>query len=932
MRKFLITAIAMIAVGAGYFIVTKQMDQVPLTGQREAESPDIEMPKKGGDSPKIGEVKIIDSGETQYIEVDKVTKEPVAALGFKKLLNPGQGRTRWEVEEPYIIFYRPDYHCRIDSKRGILQMDPGSSSNIPKDAQLDEDVVIHVKPITGDRLGETFIYMDDLLFSSERSEFTTNGPVRIDSPQMQMDGFGLDLIFNTAVGKIEYLHLRDLEYLRLKEFAALDDGSKSKSGSADSPSTPAAASPKDKPAGKETEESNFYLCTIEDNVEIQYGKELVVSGADRVNIQNIDFSGMDDDAKADSTSPTSTTEKKIAVADAKTDTTPVAETGRDVVVKCDGGIIIKPMPTQSATAEKISLSDVALEMSGAPLRIDRIVPTATDSSETLAHCGLLTYTPADDVLRLFTSPLQPEILLNAEQSHSRIQTSGNVFWDRRADRANIAGPGKVTIGNARRPSAEPSEINFQGVMDLLFARMPQETTGPAIQTINLTGGMDAVLRQNGTLKTKSETAVLEFGRENTISQARLDGDVKFESLDAEKPSQATSDSAVFHFANNQIALADLKGDVSFASTDGNFASSDAVIEFHPDADGAMHPKMLRTTGEAIMQTVSPTEQPPAKFEARKIDYDLETGSGLAHGPIRVTYYQQADPTSESLEPWIPLTITADGDAQFTGNDNRGIKQVILQENVIATRLLKTVLFTQRDQLHGDKLVVNFDKDAAGDTVVDDMSITEGNVYVQSQKTRGEETLFNVKLNCEKIDYSQVDEIVTATGPGKIELDNSKAVVSESASKGFNLKRPCVGRIRDFETLQWNLGTQKLIADGQKDTMEIHYWALKDRKIESEIKVASVRLEAEFATDSNGKTELSRVFTDQGIVFERTPGDVFAGQTLEYNALSDDGWLTITGSEANPCFINGVRTPKIRYNINTGQLDTSISATPGLLSR
>ena len=157
---------------------------------------------------------------------------------------------------------------------------------MPKEAQLDKNVKIHIMPTSSSPIGETFIYMDDLVFSSERSEFTTDGPVRIDSPQIQMDGYGLIFIFNTAINRIEYLQLRDLELLRLKEIASTQS-----TASSDRPKEKAETTESAK-TDKTEKKPDFYLCTIEDNVEIQYGNELIVSGADQVNIQNINFSGV----------------------------------------------------------------------------------------------------------------------------------------------------------------------------------------------------------------------------------------------------------------------------------------------------------------------------------------------------------------------------------------------------------------------------------------------------------------------------------------------------------------------------------------------------------------------------------------------------------------------------------------------------------------
>ena len=93
----------------------------------------------------------------------------------------------------------------------------------------------------------------------------------------------------------------------------------------------------------------------------------------------------------------------------------------------------------------------------------------------------------------------------------------------------------------------------------------------------------------------------------------------------------------------------------------------------------------------------------------------------------------------------------------------------------------------------------------------------------------------------------------------------------------------------------------------------------------------MQFKVNFIEDSNSHPVLSRVFTDKGIYFEQKGKHVLVGQTLDYDALSDVGWLTITCSEDNPCFVNGNRTQIIRLNVNTWEFDTSLSRTPGVLS-
>ena len=970
MRKFLIGLISFVVVCVVFWIYVGLMDTPPIQGPDVGDTPDLEVPQMEAGARSIGDTKPIEVRRPRFFKYDPITKEIVAEYGFDVLLNPGEGSSRWRVEKPYLIFYQEGGQYRIDAKRGIFQIDTVASQSTPnfKDVQLDEDVVIHIAPSPESKMAETTILMDDLMFSSERSEFATDGPVTIQSSQVQMEGYGLTLIFNTGIGKIEYLQIKDLDILRLRGFASSDtdsglDGNSNKRDN-ESETKPgltegdeskqyvAGAQPNVLPQEEtKVDISDLYQCAIADNVLIRYGDKLLVSGADQVNIQNILLSSMNEtdsegaaeerqvqkDTKVAATTSVQKTESDSmpSTTGSVQSVTQLDDDSHDIVVRCDGGMIIQPMKD---TGDVQSDSDLAFEMLGTPLKIDHVDGVGSDGSDAMAHCGALSYKPTEDILRLFTSALQPEILLNTQESNSRIETSGNVFWDRKAQRANIAGPGKVYIGDAKNPTGQPSEIAFEGVMDLLFARMPNNISSATIQTINLTGGMDAVLRQNGTLKTLADSAVLEFGHDNQLSEARLSGDVHFESFEkGESSSQAASESATFYFDNNQIAKADLNGAVHFASASGQMDSANAKIEFETDASGQMHPTAIRTDGKAVLQTVSSvSKQPPAKFEAKRIDYDLQTGSGLAHGPVRFTYFQEADPNENALETWIPLTITADGNAEFIADSNRDIQQIVFDDNVIAMRLFETTLFTQRDEFHGDKLVIDINKDDMGETNVSKITFTEGKVFGQSIKMRGEEKLFHVHMACKEMSFLNQLKDILVTGSGEIQLDNSKAQSTSSGGTGINFRRPCYAFIDGFDTIRWDLNAQKIVADGDEDTMRFVYVPLVDGKEEQYIYVHSQQLEASFLTDSNKTPVLKRVFTDKGVNctvkgLDKKTRHELDGQTLEYNAISDVGWATITGSEANPCFVDGIRTPAFRFNVNTWEIDTSLSTTPGVLS-
>ena len=120
------------------------------------------------------------------------------------------------------------------------------------------------------------------------------------------------------------------------------------------------------------------------------------------------------------------------------------------------------------------------------------------------------------------------------------------------------------------------------------------------------------------------------------------------------------------------------------------------------------------------------------------------------------------------------------------------------------------------------------------------------------------------------------------------------------------------------------------------TMQVAYAPLRNGQVEKYIHAGTQRLDAEYRMDAAGKPVIGRIYTNQGITYKELNSDrtqilrELIGQTLNYDATKDAGWLTITGSEAMPAMVNNTRVPAIRYNVNTGRIQTSISSMPGVL--
>ena len=765
MRKLIVGLIAIGLVASLFWAYALIMDAKPIEVRNVVGSDDLEMPESGDAVQQEGDTDVRVAEKARYVILDPETKEITRVFGFDKLLNQGMDASRRQVESPYMIFYDPDYQCRVDADAGMFQVDPSGSNSMPKDARLNGNVKIHVTPRPGSKISETIVEMDDLVFSSERSEFATDRKVHIKSEQIELKGTGLVVIFDPASGRIDYLRIRDLEEIRMQGLMDSKSGTESVNAETDTASadltpvqlTDDSSIPSEKVEGDEAKTPaplKYYQCILEDNVEIKYGNEIVVVGADEVNIQNISF---DQTAKTNGVSGRAKDKpEKVEKSDPSADQKAVAsqniEPGSEVLVTCDGGIILKPMKDEDAGQTPVAQSALSVEMTPMPLRIAKIVPNS------------------------------------------------------------------------------------------------QHT--PTVGVINLAGETDD---QNG----------------------------------------------------------------------GHKAVSVA-------AETTMQTKATDTTDDPVLETIS---SPPMKFEARKIDYDLLTASGLAHGPVRFTFYQDPDPNSTAPKSWIPVTVTADENAEFIADSSQTISQVVFNGNVLATRTSQTQDFVQSDNLHSEKLTIDLDEVETGTMDLSRLRMTEGKVYVESLRTQEDQTLSNVKLYCTEISYDQIQDVILAKGPGKIEMVNNEGSQTAGSDSSDPMSQPSVAMVDNFTTIRWDMDKQSIVADGDQDAMKLAYYPILEGQIQKQIFVYSMQLDLSYLPDT---AEVKKVFTDKSIIYEEWNSDMtkrlhyIVEQTLDYDTVDGGGWMRISGTPAVSCNVDGARMPEVFVHPVTGEIKASISTTPGIL--
>jgi hypothetical protein len=360
---------------------------------------------------KIGMVGGVGVGTIQKAKYTHLNakKQVDREFGFEKLLH-AEGN-EWEIEKPYMNIFRGNLKCYMTADKGTVQVEDAVGRATPKDATLTGNVVIHILPEKGSNIKEGFIYLDDVIFISEKSQFSTAGPVKFTSQDAQMLGKGLELVYNDELDRLEYLKIIALETLRIKQSSKASLFS-SEATATESPASPGSGAQakrqkaKEIPAtGRETIEKKkgaYYKCVFRKNVIIDCPEQVIL--ADEVSINNILWSKGSDRAGEEQ----GTRDEGRGIGDEPNKS---SEQFVDIVVTCDNGIAVVPMDSsgmpESAATEGKGLKSFNDEK-GRPTFVAQKIDYCVITEDTVASGPSELTFYANDVMGTEGKPRPPE--------------------------------------------------------------------------------------------------------------------------------------------------------------------------------------------------------------------------------------------------------------------------------------------------------------------------------------------------------------------------------------------------------------------------------------------------------------------------------------------------------------------------------------------
>ena len=381
MRKFVIGFVSLCVVLAAYVLYSRLSSSPSMdTGS------DVDIIESAADANavgfdseigKIGDVGLGSVRKAKYITLNK-DKQVEREFGFEKLLS--EARDIWDIEKPYMNIYRRNFKCYITADNGQVQVETAVGRTTPIDANFTSNVVVHIISGPPSDVKESFVYLDSIIFLSERSLLSTAGPIKFVSEDIRMNGTGMELIYGEQTERLEYFKIADLDSLSIKGSPAsmFSPGKARDEAPAEAAKNTVSQQPDEASLAVDTQKTEasapdtqpqagqkqgvYYKCTFSKNVLVNTSEQLIFAG-DELCINDIndifwskssagrsddtDASAADDGEKAAVTAEPdrqiadSTGEPDVDAPEPAEPNVP-AEQLENIVVTCDSGFVVVP--------------------------------------------------------------------------------------------------------------------------------------------------------------------------------------------------------------------------------------------------------------------------------------------------------------------------------------------------------------------------------------------------------------------------------------------------------------------------------------------------------------------------------------------------------------------------------------------------------------
>jgi len=903
LRKILVGLVSLTMIVGIYVMYSRSSKTPPIRIGSDTDIGDSNIPTVDGQGGKIGNLEIpvlknpVYRGRRPNGEVER-------EFGFAELV-----RTIgdvWEVDKPWMKVYQRNFEFHIRADQGTTELQTVVGSSTPKDATFQGNVTIRILPLDETTYKKTTIHLDNLMFLSDKSLFTTPGPVKLVSEDINMDGRGLEFVYNDQTERVEYFRLQHLEALRIKGSAQAvftnsdSQPSQQSQQSAPKPDTPVVARKPDTPvvsrkhpaddAAKttpapasdtaKTAPPEYYKCILSENVLIETPDEIVFARQE-ISLHDILWSEttiVDDangvtGAKAPGAPRTTAAEIKAGGPKPNPPTQPAQEVV-EMVVTCDNGILLVPMNSKRTLAD--------------------FPRPKTDKPRDLA------YRP-----KAFDDPNGRSTFLTPRIDYNSV--SGDAI---------AAGPTELVFYTGSMMALEPNETSVPvTVTSTKDVHLIKESNQALFYDCLLTMPQQGLVQARDITFTASQFTVNL--PTNTPGQDRVPGDII-----AAGPVEL-----IFYVEDSNAAVTkEPPVPVSItAQHQAQFIPDSNQVIFDVNCVCTMQPSALPTKRNFILTSPRFIANLPA-------ERDKATPSApdvIALGPVRLeSYIDPFDSNDPNAAP-LPATITATKHARFLPAAN----QVLFEGDSKAVVVREDPNFIEYYILSSQKIVVDLpadsnersSKSAMG---IEHLTASGGVVTLATKKMAGEKQLSGIEVISRKFDYDPNQELFTITGPAEIWLDNSNLIGDPNDQTGaFSLKKPCWARIQNFDLLQYFQSKNQIIADAASDgPLVVRYIPIKDGKLGDVRIVTASHVEANLVETALGGTELATLTASGGITYQAGDHEFIGGQLFYDHAKQ---LMKVIGSESFPCMVDGMLTDEIEYDLKTDTIKADLVGPGGV---
>ncbi|MBN2137378.1 MAG: hypothetical protein JW720_06205 [Sedimentisphaerales bacterium] len=942
LRKILVAMLALASV-VGIYVLYRRSGAAPvLEARRDANSLNADVTGRDGVAGKIGPATITTLKGPKYVTRNKETKEIEREFGFADLVRT-MGDV-WEVEKPWMNMYQSKLEVRVHADKGTTEIETVVGSSTPKDATFVGNVVIEVIPVDANDYKHTTIYLDSLIFLSDKSEFSTPGPVKLVSEDVQMTGRGLKFVYNDWTDRLDYLRLNRLDYLRIKTAeepvaskAGGGDADRQVASTADEPNSAkpevAVDTPKPPPStapsadvtppqaqktptadSVKPSKAEYYKCILSRNVLIDTPDELVFV-RDDVHINDIiwskgpaeiDVNSLAPDKTAgvvriektqdlDSESPAQKTEiDKPIAGEPAPDAAPIqtkvstepnlprTDAGKalDITVTCDNGILLLPMDSRRTPEDFFEIDTGISNVS-------------------------------DDRPGAFDDPNGRSTFVTQRIAYNAV-----------TEDADANGPSELVFHTGDMTALDPNETSVPVTVKADIGVKFFKASSLAVFEGNCLLTMpqqDLSQPRDVTFSGKKFSVTVP---DKTSRESRLSGDVV-----ADGPVEL-----IFYVEDSNAADANFPDANSppipvriTAQKQARFLPDANQVIFDGNCICSMEQEDTHKGDNFTLSSPSLIANLPKKAAKGT----LKVPDVVAPGPVKLDFYVAAmDSNDPNAEP-LPATVTAERQAHFTPSAN----QIIFEGACKSVVLDRDPNYLQQYILSSEYITVDLPVDtndkatSKSEIGIQHLSARGGVVTLATKKTAGELLLSGIELICRKFDYDPIAQFFSVDGPGVIKLANTEPPDPNKDPGKLSLNKPCWAIIQNYDYLTYSEKKNIVIAEaGDKGAILVEYFPIENGEFADHIVVTANKVEASLIKTALGRTELSTLVASGGVTYQAKDNE-FIGGTLFYDHAKQV--MKITGSESFPCQFNGALADEIVYDLKTGKVEAELVG-PGAL--